>query len=512
MAEDSSLVLSHPAQAAFAGSNTDRYAVIDIGSNSIRLVVFDGIRRTPSALFNEKIFCGLGRSIHSTGRLDPDGITQALANLQRFAELVEAMGISQVETVATAAVREAEDGPDFVRTVKNLCGLDVRVLTGPEEAELSGLGVLAGLPEADGVMGDLGGGSLELVRLKKGTVRDHVTLPLGPLRLAAECGNDKRRARDITDKLLGELKWLGQARGTALYPVGGSWRGLARVHMAQHNYPLRVIHRYRLRLDEITDLVSLVASQSRESVARLEGVSRRRVDLLPLGALVMSRLLKILAPKVVEFSAYGLREGMVFAQMSPNDRAEDPLISACREIGARVSRFPEHAAELVDWTEPIFSDEPKEESRLRHAACLLSDVAWRAHPNYRAEHAFREVLRNPGFHVDHAGRAYLALALHARHTSGEPGRAVRDILGLIDDQAAKRARAVGLAARLGETISAGVPGLIDRFALKMHRRRGLLRLIHESRDKRLVGEVVVKRFEVLARALDLEPEIVERDD
>lgn len=511
MADQSPLVLVPPTRGGFADPSMERYAVIDIGSNSIRLVVFDGIRRTPSALFNEKIFCGLGRTLHSTGRLNPDGIAQALANLQRFAELVDAMGVVQVDTVATAAVREAEDGPDFTAQVKRLCGLDVRVLSGAEEAELSGLGVLAGVPEADGVMGDLGGGSLELVRLKKGSVRDHVTLPLGPLRLAAECGNDKKRAREITDRLLGELKWLGRARGTALYPVGGSWRGLARVHMAQKNYPLRVIHRYRLRLGEITDLVGLVAAQSPDSLIRLQGVSRRRVDLLPLGALVMSRLLKILAPKVVEFSAYGLREGMLFARMSEDGRTEDPLISACREIGARMSRFPEHAAELMDWTESLFPEEPADETRLRHAACLLSDIAWRAHPTYRAEHAFREVLRNPALHVDHAGRAYLAIALHARHTSGEPGQAVKAILGLIDDHAAKRARAVGLTARLGETISAGVPGLIDRFALKVHQRRGLLKLSLDRRDERLIGEVVEKRFEALALAMGLEPEIVVRD-
>lgn len=509
MAEKSAAILQQ--QLNYPGSNLNRYAVIDIGSNSIRLVVFDGIRRTPSALFNEKIFCGLGRSLHSTGRLEPDGIVQALANLQRFAELVDAMGIAEVECVATAAVRDAEDGPEFVAEVKRLCGLDVRVLSGTEEAELSGLGVLAGMPEADGVMGDLGGGSLELVRLKKGTVRDHVTLPLGPLRLAAECGDDKKRAREITDRLLGELKWLDRAQGTALYPVGGSWRGLARVHMAQTNYPLRVIHRYRLRLAEIKDLVGLVAAQSHESLARLEGVSRRRVELLPLGALVMSRLLKILAPTFVEFSAYGLREGMLFSRLSPADRTDDPLISACREIGGRMARFPAHAEELMGWTDSLFPDEPAAEKRLRHAACLLSDIAWRAHPNYRAEQAFREVLRNPALHVDHAGRAYLALALHARHTSGEPGQAVKAILGLIDEEAANRARAIGLAARLGETISAGVPGLIDRFALTVNARREVLKLSHHRDDERLIGEVVVKRFEALARAMDLAPEIVTRD-
>lgn len=492
-----------PANEAF----DKRFAVIDIGSNSIRLVVFDAIRRAPMPLFNEKILCGLGRSLHLTGRLDGDGVRQALVNLQRFAKLVQAMGVGQVECVATAAVRDAEDGPDFVKEVKRTCELDVRVLSGTEEAEISALGVLAGVPDADGVVGDLGGGSLELVRIEKGTVYDQVTLPLGPLRLVAVSDGRKSRAREIIDEALADLTWLRELRGKTLYPVGGSWRALARVNMAQREYPLRVIHRYRLRRSAITSVTNLVARQSRESLAALEGVSRRRLDFLPFGALLMSRLLKVLQPGQVEFSAYGLREGLLYAHLPPEERKKDPLLGACREIADRMSRFLGHGEDLVNWSGPLFPDETPDQALLRRAACILSDIGWRIHPDYRAEHAFNEVLRIPTLHTGHDGRAFLALAVYARYNGRESSELVAEIERLIRPAEVGRARVVGAAVRLAEAISGGVPGLIDRFTLQPNKKRHVLRLRYRWQDERLVGEVVVKRFEALARAMDMQPKI-----
>lgn len=505
-AKTGTLALDLPAQTAPTGFG-QRYAVIDIGSNSIRLVVFDAIRRAPLPLFNEKILCGLGRSLHLTGRLDADGVRQALDNLQRFSELVRAMGVEQVDCVATAAVRDAEDGADFVAEVKRTCNFEVRVLSGTEEAEFSALGVLAGVPEADGVIGDLGGGSLELVRIDRGKVFDQVTLPLGPLRLNAVSEGRKGRAREIIDEALAELPWLKKLKGKTLYPVGGSWRALARVNMAQQNYPLRVIHRYRLRRSEIDNVTNLVARQSRESLAALEGVSRRRLDFLPLGALLMTRVLKVLQPEQVEFSAYGLREGLLYSALSKSGRAEDPLISACHEIAERMSRFPDYGVGLAGWTQSLFPNETPEQARLRHAACLLTDVGWRTHPDYRPAHAFSEVLHNPALQTGHDGRAFLALAVRARYTGRESSDLVRRIERLIDEAEIRRARIVGAAARLAETISGGVPGLIERFTLQPVKKRSLLKLRYRESDERLIGEVVVKRFEALARIMELDPKI-----
>jgi exopolyphosphatase/guanosine-5'-triphosphate,3'-diphosphate pyrophosphatase len=494
-----------------ARAGTRRHAVVDIGSNSIRLVVFDGVCRAPFAIFNEKVLCGLGRGMARSGRLDRDGMTLALANLDRFARLIEAMAVAEVDAVATAAVREAADGAEFVGQVRSRCGLEVRVLSGADEAELSALGVLSGIPEADGVIGDLGGGSLELVQVTAGAVGAHATLPLGPLALHERAGADAASAKALIDEAIAGLRWLREVPGRPLYLVGGSWRALARIHMARHDYPLRVIHRFRLRRAEIIALSEVVARQSRDSLSDMEEVPRRRLDVLPLASLVLDRLLKASAAKEVVFSAYGLREGLAYARLPATSRREDSLISACREVAGRAARFPEHGAELVHWTRELFPDEAPQATRLRHAACLLSDISWRAHPDYRAEHAFMEVLRHPGLHLDHHERAFLALAVFGRYTSREAPALVARVARLVEPEAAARAQVIGLAARLGETISGGVPGLVDRFALKVDGERGILKLRYSRRDERLIGEVVVRRLETLARAMDLAPELEVRN-
>ncbi|MDB5366339.1 MAG: exopolyphosphatase, partial [Rhodospirillales bacterium] len=132
-------------------SSTSRVAVIDIGSNSIRLVVFEGLTRAPIQLFNEKVYCALGKTVAQTGKLNPDGVAQALASLTRFSRLLRGMEVAEVHVVATAAVRDAQDGSDFLKLLKTRAGLDVVLIDGDEEGRLSAQGVLSGTPEADGL-------------------------------------------------------------------------------------------------------------------------------------------------------------------------------------------------------------------------------------------------------------------------------------------------------------------------------------------------------------------------
>ncbi len=485
----------------------ERYGVIDIGSNSIRLVVFEGLRRVPLPLFNERILCGLGRNLHDTGRLDPEGIDQALVNLDRFGVLLRAMGVARFDAIATAAVRDAEDGAEFVAEVERRCGFRVRVLSGAEEAEMAALGVLSGSPEADGVMGDLGGGSLELVHLVDGEIAEQATLPLGPLNLFAASGGRRKLARKVVDEALAELPWLGKMRGRAFYAVGGNWRALAHAHMAHSGYPLNIIHHYRLRCGDLTKIAGLVARQSRESLTGIRGVSSRRLDLLPLAALVMDRVLSAAEPRDVVFSAHGLREGLAYERLGERHRRKDPLLSAVRDISARIARFPEHGPELFEWTQNLFDEETAPERRLRHAACLLSDVGWRAHPDYRAAQAGAEVLHARALHVSHQERVFLALAVFGRYTSRGTHGELRTVERLLDEQTAGRARIIGSAVRLGETLCGGVPGVLERFSLKSAPRRSELRLNCRRRDRNMLGEVVLRRFEALASLMGLAPEV-----
>lgn len=479
-------------------------AVVDVGSNSVRLVVFTGPDRSPTPIFNEKVLAGLGRNLAETGKLDPEGVKTAVAAIRRFVGLAERMGVSTFDVVATAAVREASDGAAFVERLKRECGVMPRILSGADEARLSALGVISGIPDADGIMGDLGGASLELVSINKATIGEHVTLPLGPFHLAHLSPS---AARDRADELFASLPWLDHGRGRSLYLVGGAWRAIARVHMAQTNYPLHIIHNYEVPAAEMTDMTRLLSRQSRASVARMVGVPKRRLETVPLAALVLRRLIKRVKPSRVVFSANGLREGLHFDILPPAVRAEDPFLALCRDMAERENRFGMHGDDLERFIRPAFPDAEADEARLRLAACLLADVAWRVNPDYRGEQAFRRILRAPFVGIDHPSRAFVALAVHARYEGHINAPAVESSLQLVSASGKQRALAIGLAIRVGEALTGGTNGLDEVAEFSINGKE--LHLGIRPAGRSLLGEAVERRFEALAECLNLKPVIVE---
>lgn len=482
-----------------AGRET-RSAVIDIGSNSVRLVVYAGAGRAPTPLFNEKSMCGLGRGLSETGRLSEDGMRAARDALRRFAAVVGMMGVRDLQVVATAACRDAENGPDFVASIEGETGFKIRILDGEEEAHYSSLGVLAGQPDADGIVGDIGGGSLELIDLTPSGPGTKISLPLGPFRLPTA---SYAATKAHIDDALKAVPWIERARGRSLIAVGGAWRAIAKLHMAQSGYPLRIIHHYRLPAAEASEFTRLLGKQSRESLQRLGELPRRRLDVLGPTALVLRRLIKIAQPSELVFSAYGLREGLEYARLSPKERAADPLVAFCRAAARREGRFKEHGRELEDFTAPLFAGEDDAQHRLRIAAALLSDVAWRTHPDHRGEQAFNRILHAPFGGIDHAGRIFIALAVFARYAGSIEDPVTQPLLALLPPEVAQRALHVGLALRLAHTISAATPGILPRLHLVTD--GPSLTLDIPQAQAGLVGETVVRRHDALARALGRVP-------
>ncbi|MBV9523955.1 MAG: Ppx/GppA family phosphatase [Alphaproteobacteria bacterium] len=476
-----------------------RLAVIDIGSNSLRLVVYDEAARAPLPLLNEKALCALGRGLGRTGRLNPDGIASALANLGRFVALAAAVGAGRLDVIATAAVRDAADGAAFVAEVTRRCGIPVRVLDGAAEGRLSALGVLAGIPAADGLVGDLGGGSVELVPVDRGQVGEGATLPLGPLRLA-EFSEDQRRLREVVDGHIASVPWLRRCRGRSLYLVGGAWRALARIHMEQMQYPLHIIQAYTIARSDAQHIFRFIGKLSRKSLEKMSSVSRRRGESVPVAAFVLSRLVEWIQPERLVFSAYGLREGLVFDLLPDAKRQEDPLIAGCRAMAQANQRFGMTGDELFDWMAPLFPEESAAQRRLRLAIALLSDMAWGGHPDYRAEEAFSRALHLPVAGIDHGERVFVATALHARYGGAgdaEIKAATRRLIGEADHAAA---RAIGLALRLGYTFTGGAPKVLARTRFALSQRE--LALTVPEGDPLWSGETVVRRLDALGRALD----------
>jgi exopolyphosphatase/guanosine-5'-triphosphate,3'-diphosphate pyrophosphatase len=471
--------------------------IIDIGSNSIRLVIYEGEGRIPSILFNEKIMAGLGKGLAKTGQLDPDAVKRTVAALARFRRLAEDMGVVKLRTVATAAVRDASNGPDFIAQLATV-GLPVELLSGAAEASLAGHGVLAAIPEADGIVGDLGGGSLELVGVRGGDVGKGISIPFGVLRVAQMKLGSSRALDRALAKALNKAGWKGTAEGRPFYMVGGSWRALARLHQTLTDYPLPIVHQYVLAPSEAQRLVRALGQLDPKRIKAIGGISSSRVSSLGDAAMLLAALVRYLKPSTLVVSAYGLREGLLHSSLSDSVRAIDPLIEASREEGIRQGRFPEHGDLLDRWIAPLFANEPPQLARLRHAACLLADVGWRAHPEFRAERGLDVALHGNWVAIDASGRAMLGQALFT-HFGGEGVcPIVNQLIGY--DMAAK-AMQWGLATRLGQRLSGGVPEPLESSGLSFE--GGAIVLTLRGEDKALYGEAVERRHKMLAESLQL---------
>lgn len=491
------------------GKTGGRFGIVDLGSNSVRLVVYAGVERNPVLVFNEKVMAGLGRSLASTGRLDPKGIERALDALRRFMALREQIGITTLIAAATAAVRDAEDGADFLDRAEKICGFKIMLLSGLDEARISAQGVLSGIPKADGLVGDLGGGSLELVPVADGKPGDGATLPLGPLRLMDLSHGSLAEAETVVERAFGEQEWLKNYQGKPIYAVGGVWRNLARIHMAQRNYPIHVLHQYVIPARDAADISRVIEKLGPKSLAQIPDVSERRVEALPFGALVLDKLISASRAKEIVVSAYGLREGLLFERLDKKEQQKDPLIEGCRDLAGRLARFPQHGNEFFKWTEPLFADgvlgETPEEARLRHAACILADIGWYVHPDYRAHHAMTQILLAPFSGIDHQGRLYLARVGYHRHEGrGEP-EMLGNLSAYIPERDNERALILGLALRLAFTLSGATMGMLPKTRFDVG--KNSLTLVLPKKYEALGGEIVAKRLAALAKALGRKSDI-----
>ncbi len=482
--------------------NGRRIAVVDIGSNSIRLVVFDRRGRVPVPVFNERVICGLGKGLAQSGRLSEEGKALAVPTLVRFARLAEAMNAAEVVLVATAAARDADDGPDFVQEVERLCGYPIRILDGEQEATLAAYGVVVGIPNADGLAGDLGGGSLELIELNQGELGRRVTLPLGPLRLMDASDGDKRKAERLVRDALKTVPWLDEMAGRNFFAVGGAWRNLARVHMQQIEYPLYVIQHYIIGTDDAIQLSEVIAQQGKRSLSKTSAVSRRRVETLPFAALALKGVLDRLRPMSLVFSSFGLREGLLYEGLSARERKRDPLILIAEDLARREARFPELGKALLEWLTPVYVEGRGLERRLVAAACHLGDIAWRDHPDYRAQQAISRLLYYPYAGLDHGGRAFLALAVYLRYGGNMDDAFSADARALLSAVARHEARLLGLGIRLAYSVSGGAATVLNRTKLTIVGRR--LRLLLPADGSLPPGGALSRRHEALAEAMGLE--------
>nr|WP_319387035.1 Ppx/GppA phosphatase family protein [uncultured Roseibium sp.] len=488
-------------------NGTGPVAVVDIGSNSVRLVIYERKARTPTMLFNEKLLAGLGRGVAATGQLATESVDLALGELVRFKALIEHTGCKELHVVATAAARDAENGPEFVTEVERILKAPVRILNGSEEAYYSALGVVAGFWQPRGIVGDMGGGSLELVEIGEKKPGGGATFPLGGLRLSEEAGGSIEKAREITEAALRTYEWPDLSPGErTFFAVGGTWRSLGRLHLMQNDYPLHVMHNYEMDAEEAIAFCRAISVPNLENIDMAEVVSKQRRPLVPIGAVVLEQVLTAMKAERLMFSATGVREGLLHEKLSPEMQAKDPVIEAARELCELRARSPQHAIELIDWTDALFRElqieETANEKRLRHAACLLSDIGWRAHPDYRGEQSLN-IISNASFvGLDHASRAYLAAAVFYRHQGLREGALSQVIRELFTDRLRIRAKVLGATLRVASLLSASMAGLLPKIGVAATETGLAIELTSDLAN--LDGERLRKRAAQLGKVIDAE--------
>ena len=484
-------------------------AVIDVGSNSVRLVIYERASRAPTVLFNEKVLAALGEGLVDNGRLTDEAMGRALMAIRRFTALVKAANVPHVTIVATAAARVASNGAAFIRDIEQISGVSVRVLEGAEEAEMAAAGVLCGFWRPDGVVGDLGGGSLELIDVSRNGVGEGDSYPLGTLRLRGDAKGDLAEAGRITREILARSEPLLACKGRNFYAVGGTWRSLVKLHMEVTGYPISIMHQYTVPADEMSDFCDEVLRNGLDTMDRKGVISKGRRGLVPWGAVVMRSLITLGQPMTIVASSLGVREGMIYDALSPEERERDPLVLAAEELAILRNRSPQHSAELVDFSKLCLDamglDETEADARLRIAACLLSDISWRSHPDYRADQALAVISNVALYGVDHPGRGFLAQVLTDRYGGTENPRAGSGAEALCSGKMRERAKVIAAIFRVAYVLAPGIPGVLPQMAVQQDGDNLVLKMPAEMAV--FDGERPLRRMRQLAKLAGLEGQI-----
>ena len=486
---------------------TDRdapIAVIDIGSNSIRLVIYASGGRYPFPLFNERSNCRLGEGLGEDAVLQPERIQVALAALSRFAQIMSAMKVSTVHAVATAAVRRAVNSVEFTGPAEAIIGKPIQVLSQIEEAHFVSRGLTLNIPDASGLVADLGGGSLEVVKLDQGAVQNSTSFNFGHLSTVSQ--------DEITDAFA-SVPWLGAGQPGRIYGVGGSFRALGLAYIEQTGYPLSVLHGLRIQGDEANNLLAAFCRESPD----MSGVPLGRQKTMSTAALIMWNLLRESSAKQIVVSGTSIRDGLIAdRELGAGDRA-DFLQVVCQEISRTSHRFAGVPEALMALLRPLFTAREDRDpdmvaqdrqrfERLLEAACYLSDMCWNEHEDVRGGLGARRVLGLPVNCITHKERVWLAVAIYHRYVGRKTNMSrPHELSFILSRRRRAEATTIGLGLRFALTFSGGTSNSLEKLRFTNDGKR--LTLHVDPSCAALVDSHTLRRFQQLAQSANLVPEI-----
>lgn len=479
-------------------SNTSRplVGVIDIGSNSVRFVVYDGLKRVPRQLFNEKTSCGLGHGVAETGKLNESAKEKTRRCIRRYSHLARTIGLKSLHAVATAALRDASDGKAFVKELEKANQIKIEIISGEREAYLAAQGIFASVHQPEGVAADLGGGSLELVELAENVITHQHTMPLGTLRVLDECGSDPDKMRAHVRKVLSQTGWF-RKHYKRFYAIGGGFRSIARVHMKLHRYPLSLVHQYEVKAEELFPFLSHLLALKDKERDTLKGLSSRRLEGFVPSIIVLEEILRATGARSAVFSYAGIREGLLYDMLPAEEHDTDALSASLSNLTGRDALDSAYGRALFDWQQPLFEYESAGLRRIRRAACQLNEIALPVSPEFRGVWAFEHILQSSIYGLTHRERVALALAMYYRYRKKYTLN--RTILGLLEKRDVQWAQLAGQSSDLAFMLSAGTTEILSQVRLEAS--GGKLKLTGSDDALAMVPTSVTKRLEGLGDTL-----------
>jgi len=485
----------------------NKEAIIDLGSNSIRMLIYDNLLNSQIPIFNEKAICELGKNLDKTGKLDPKGSEFALSVLQRFKRILINLKVKKFKIIGTAAVREATDSKLFISKVQKIFKKKVEVLTGIEEAENSALGVIIGFQKVNGVVADLGGGSLELARVEKNIIYEKVSLPLGVLRLFNQPKRNKDKINSIISFYLNKIEWLRKVKTKNLYLCGGTWRTLLNAHIFKTNYPLSILHQYKLSAYEALKFSNKLLSVKSIKSEKLVSVTKSRTNYIPIGSYILSSLIKICDPSNVLCSVSGVREGSLINKAYLNILEKDSLNRSVHFIALKKGDFGENYIKLYNFLKKIFTNNDEDfPIRLLLPACSLSNFDWGLGTYQRAELVFQEVINSPILKLSHNDRIKLGLVSFWRHCSTKYHPDV-EFLKLLSNSEIAACRRIGAALRFASSISVISSIFYEKIKIYVVNNKTLILKVPKKHSE-VISNQVQKRLKSLAEEMNLKQEII----
>lgn len=470
-----------------------RFAVIDIGSSTMRLVVYDeGLY--PHLFLNHKVRI---RFAMEKGKgdfyLDDERMDRAINALKWFLWVCEQSSVKTVVATATSAVREAKNGGEFVENIRQQTGLHVEVISGEVEARLSAEGGVTSLPDASGLVMDLGGGSLDICETD--TKGDFASLPLGVLSLQKLSGHDPYKAVEILKDALKKVDWFANKNMRDLVALGSGMRSIASLHMTECDYPMHILHDYSIEKNEaIAYCDKFLKGEINPKVLHL---AKGYEDVMPYRAAALSALLQSGQFERVRFASFGIREGVFFSQIEQGGVGDDPLLSYARDISERDGRGIAYARQVAKWAHKIL---PKVPYRLLKAAALFSDIAWREQYIYRASTTFEIVYGSPFVACSHSDRAKLALMAYFAHDDDLKAEYQKRVNGLVTSEEFAQAKRVGALFHLASFLDPGARGILHNFNLQQ-KADGSFEILGPEPFMKMQSESVAKRLEIFNNTL-----------